>query len=266
MPPQTIVRTPRVSRQTRLTAVIVASALFMQNLDFDRHRHCAADHGALVRLRSGADERGADVVSAEPDRVHPGERLGGGPLWHADVFRWAIVVFTVGSILCGLSNGLVELVAGAHPARRRRRDDGAGRAAAAAADRGEVGAGGGDGVADHAGAAGPGGGTAGGRLHRHLLQLALDVLHQHPGRPDRAGRGHPVHPGFSRAAQGQVRCARPGADRPGAGLRDVRAGNRRPRPGGTGSDRGDDRRRRWRSASCITCTPAAPLRRCWISP
>ena len=37
--------------------------------------------------------------------------------WVADrygtrtVFRWAIVVFTVGSILCGLSNGLVELVA-----------------------------------------------------------------------------------------------------------------------------------------------------------
>jgi EmrB/QacA subfamily drug resistance transporter len=36
--------------------------------------------------------------------------------WVADrygtrtVFRWAIVVFTVGSILCGLSNGLVELV------------------------------------------------------------------------------------------------------------------------------------------------------------
>ena len=27
------------------------------------------------------------------------------------MFRWAIVVFTVGSILCGLSNGLVELVA-----------------------------------------------------------------------------------------------------------------------------------------------------------
>ncbi len=41
----------------------------------------------------------------------------------------------------------------------------------------------------------------------------------------------------------QIRHPRPDAHRPGADMRDVRAGNRWPRPGRARGDRGDDRRR-----------------------
>jgi EmrB/QacA subfamily drug resistance transporter len=111
MPAQPSVPTTRVSRQTRLTAVIVASALFMQNLD---------STVIATALPTMARSFGYDPV-------HMNVALTSYLLsltvfipasgWVADrygtrtVFRWAIVVFTVGSVLCGLSNGLVELVA-----------------------------------------------------------------------------------------------------------------------------------------------------------
>ena len=98
--------------------------------------------------------------------------------WMADrfgarnVFRIAIVVFTLGSVLCGGARTLPALVLFRVLQGHRRRDDGAGRPAAAAAHRAEDGAGGGDGVADHAGADRPGGGAAARRLHHHLFLVA----------------------------------------------------------------------------------------------
>lgn len=110
MPPQTIVRTPRVSRQTRLTAVIVASALFMQNLDSTviatalptMARSFGYDP---VRMNVALTSYLLSLTVFIPASGWVADRYG-----TRTVFRWAIVVFTVGSILCGLSNGLVELV------------------------------------------------------------------------------------------------------------------------------------------------------------
>src|ERR1700738_859005 len=99
------------ARRTRITALIVACALFMQNLD--------------STVISTALPTMARAFGAQP--THMNVALTSYLLsltvfipasgWMADrfgartVFRWAIVVFTAGSILCGLSNGLVELVA-----------------------------------------------------------------------------------------------------------------------------------------------------------
>jgi EmrB/QacA subfamily drug resistance transporter len=110
MPAQTLLRTPRVSRQTRLTAVIVASALFMQNLDSTviatalptMARSFGYDP---VRMNVALTSYLLSLTVFIPASGWVADRYG-----TRTVFRWAIVVFTVGSILCGLSNGLVELV------------------------------------------------------------------------------------------------------------------------------------------------------------
>ena len=101
----------RVSRQTRLTAVIVASALFMQNLDSTviatalptMARSFGYDP---VRMNVALTSYLLSLTVFIPASGWVADRFG-----TRTVFRWAIVVFTVGSILCGLSNGLVELVA-----------------------------------------------------------------------------------------------------------------------------------------------------------
>jgi EmrB/QacA subfamily drug resistance transporter len=101
----------RTSRRTRQTAVIVACALFMQNLD---------STVIATALPTMAKAFGADPV-------HMNVALTSYLLsvavfipasgWVADrygtrtVFRAAIVVFTVGSVLCGRANTLWFLVA-----------------------------------------------------------------------------------------------------------------------------------------------------------
>jgi EmrB/QacA subfamily drug resistance transporter len=105
------VRASQVSRQTRLTAVIVASALFMQNLDSTviatalptMARSFGYDP---VRMNVALTSYLLSLTVFIPASGWVADRYG-----TRTVFRWAIVVFTVGSILCGLSNGLVELVA-----------------------------------------------------------------------------------------------------------------------------------------------------------
>ena len=101
----------RTSRRSRVTALIVACALFMQNLD------STVISTALPTI--------ARAFGAEP--VHMNVALTAYLLslavfipasgWIADrfgakhVFRLAIVVFTIGSVLCGQSDSLGQLVA-----------------------------------------------------------------------------------------------------------------------------------------------------------
>jgi EmrB/QacA subfamily drug resistance transporter len=103
--------TIRVSNQTRLTAVIVASALFMQNLDSTviatalptMARSFGYDP---VRMNVALTSYLLSLTVFIPASGWVADRYG-----TRNVFRWAIVVFTIGSIFCGLSNGLPELVA-----------------------------------------------------------------------------------------------------------------------------------------------------------
>ncbi len=101
----------RVSRETRLTAVIVASALFMQNLDST----VIATALPTMARAFGYDPVHMNVALTSyllsltvfiPASGWVADRFG-----TRNVFRAAIIVFTAGSILCGLSNGLIELVA-----------------------------------------------------------------------------------------------------------------------------------------------------------
>ena len=108
--PATVVRAG-TSRRTRITALIVACALFMQNLD--------------STIIATALPTMARAFGAEP--VHMNVALTAYLLalavfipasgWIADrfgakhVFRLAIVIFTLGSVLCGWSDSLGELVA-----------------------------------------------------------------------------------------------------------------------------------------------------------
>jgi EmrB/QacA subfamily drug resistance transporter len=111
MPAQPSVRSPRVSRETRLTAVIVASALFMQNLDSTiiatalptMARSFGYDP---IRMNVALTSYLLSLTVFIPASGWVADRYG-----TRNVFRAAIVVFTIGSILCGLSNGLPELVA-----------------------------------------------------------------------------------------------------------------------------------------------------------
>ena len=96
--------------EMRTTALIVATALFMQNLD-----------GTIVATALPAM---AKTFHADP--VHMSLALTSYLLslaifipasgWFADrfgsrtVFRYAIIIFTIGSILCGLSNSLGALI------------------------------------------------------------------------------------------------------------------------------------------------------------
>jgi EmrB/QacA subfamily drug resistance transporter len=110
MPASTFRRAPRVSRQTRLTAVIVASALFMQNLDSTVIATALPTMARTfgydpVRMNVALTSYLLSLTVFIPASGWVADRYG-----TRTVFRWAIVVFTVGSILCGLSNGLVELV------------------------------------------------------------------------------------------------------------------------------------------------------------
>jgi EmrB/QacA subfamily drug resistance transporter len=108
---QPTLRPPRVSRETRLTAVIVASALFMQNLDSTiiatalptMARSFGYDP---IRMNVALTSYLLSLTVFIPASGWVADRYG-----TRNVFRAAIVVFTIGSILCGLSNGLPALVA-----------------------------------------------------------------------------------------------------------------------------------------------------------
>jgi len=90
----------------RLTAVIVASALFMQNLDSTvvstaLPAMAAAFHADPLRMSAALTSYLLSLSVFIPASGWIADRYG-----PRNVFRAAIVVFTAGSILCGLANNL----------------------------------------------------------------------------------------------------------------------------------------------------------------
>ena len=106
-------RPPRIvtSRRTRITAVIVASALFMQNLDSTVIATALPTMARAfgydpVRMNVALTSYLLSLAVFIPVSGWVADRYGA-----RNVFRTAIVVFTVGSVFCGLANGLAFLVA-----------------------------------------------------------------------------------------------------------------------------------------------------------
>ncbi|MBN8902220.1 MAG: MFS transporter, partial [Rhodospirillales bacterium] len=94
------------SRRTRTTAVIVASALFMQNLDSTVIATALPTMARAfgydpVRMNVALTSYLLSLAVFIPASGWVADRYGA-----RNVFRAAIVVFTIGSILCGLSPGL----------------------------------------------------------------------------------------------------------------------------------------------------------------
>ncbi|MBN8873318.1 MAG: DHA2 family efflux MFS transporter permease subunit [Rhodospirillales bacterium] len=99
------------SRRTRTTAVIVASALFMQNLDSTVIATALPTMARAfgydpVRMNVALTSYLLSLAVFIPASGWVADRYGA-----RNVFRAAIVVFTIGSILCGLAPGLPFLVA-----------------------------------------------------------------------------------------------------------------------------------------------------------
>ena len=98
----------KTSRHTRLTALIVATALFMQNLDSTiiatalptMARAFGADP---VRMNVALTSYLLSLAVFIPASGWMADRYG-----TRNVFRAAIVVFTVGSVLCGRSDSLAS--------------------------------------------------------------------------------------------------------------------------------------------------------------
>src|ERR1019366_1839102 len=99
-----------VARRTRLTAVIVACAMFMQNLD---STVIATALPTMAKVFGYDPQRMSVALTSYLLSLAVFIPASG---WIADrfgtrrVFRTAIVVFTLGSILCGLSSSLAFLV------------------------------------------------------------------------------------------------------------------------------------------------------------
>ena len=100
----------RVTRRTRITALIVATALFMQNIDSTM----IATALPTMAREFGYDPGHMSVAMTSyllslavfiPASGWIADRYGA-----RNVFRWAIVIFTVGSILCAQAPTLVALV------------------------------------------------------------------------------------------------------------------------------------------------------------
>src|ERR1700710_3124332 len=106
MPDQPSVRLPRVSKQTRLTAVIVATAMFMQNLDSTMIATALPTMAETfgydpVRMNVALTSYLLSLAVFIPASGWIADRFGA-----RNIFRLAIVIFTVGSILCGQSSTL----------------------------------------------------------------------------------------------------------------------------------------------------------------
>src|SRR6195952_5781275 len=111
MPVTPTLRPNQASRETRLTALIVASALFMQNLDSTVIATALPTMAHAfgydpVRMNVALTAYLLSLTVFIPASGWVADRFG-----TRNVFRAAIVGFSRGSILCGLSNGLVERVA-----------------------------------------------------------------------------------------------------------------------------------------------------------
>ena len=157
---------------------------------FDRDRHRLADDRAFFRRKPVAAQRGDHLLSVEPRRVHPDQRLDRRPVRRSPCVQRCDRGFHLGLDRLRLRQFAPRSRHRAHCSGYGRGDDGAGRPSGAVADGAEIRSGARHVLCQRSGADRTGDGAAARRLYRHLRLLALDLLHQHPDRRfgDRAGQ------------------------------------------------------------------------------
>jgi EmrB/QacA subfamily drug resistance transporter len=111
MPSASVAARPPIGRATRLTALIVASAMFMQNVDSTVIATAlptmARDFGSdPIRMNVALTSYLLSLSVFIPASGWVADRYG-----TRTVFRAAIAIFTMGSILCGQADTLASLVA-----------------------------------------------------------------------------------------------------------------------------------------------------------
>ena len=179
--------------EAQLAPLIVGCALFMEMLDATIISTALpviahSMHEDPIRLNLAITSYLLSLAVFIPISGWVADRFGA-----RTVFRTAIIIFTIGSILCGISHSLQQLVA----ARIAQGFGGAmmmpvGRLIVLQ-DGAQIGVGHRDVIPDGARDSRSGGGPAAGRLHRDLLLVALDFFHQCADRDHRLHAGHDVH-------------------------------------------------------------------------
>ena len=127
-----------LSQKSTSISILVATAFFMENLDGTVIATALPQmgksfHVSPVDLNIGMTAYLLMLAVFIPISGWVADRVGA-----RSVFVSAIAIFTVSSILCGLSNGILAFTCGAHYSGNRRRDDGACGAARCAAHDGKT--------------------------------------------------------------------------------------------------------------------------------
>ena len=188
-----------------LVPLIVACALFMENLDatvLSTALPAIANdlHQSPIQLKLALTSYLLTLAVFIPASGWVADRFG-----TRIVFRLAILIFAIGSALCGFANSIGDAGGSQGFSGNWRRDDGAGRASGDLKDHSTLRVGGSAGLVDHAGAAWTGDGSACRRFHHHLFPLALDLLDQFTDGGSRDDARHPLHPQCARRNHHQVR-------------------------------------------------------------
>ena len=102
---------PDVATVKRYLPWVVASALFMEQLDSTIVNTAVPTMAASLQVDAAEPEGGRDELHPEPRRLHSGQWMDGRPLRHAPRVRTAVAIFTLSSILCGLAVNVPMLVA-----------------------------------------------------------------------------------------------------------------------------------------------------------
>ncbi len=180
---------------------------------FDGDRDGIADDRALAAREPAAPQRRDHLLSAEPRRLHPDQRLDRGPVRRAPRLQLGDRRLYPGLDRLRHFEFAIRPGRGPHPARDGRGPDGPGRTPGPAADRAQIRPGAGDVVCQRAGADRAGHGAAARRADRHLRLVALDLFHQHPDRRPGHRAGQPIGPRFEGDRPPAARPQRVHADR-----------------------------------------------------
>ena len=197
---------PETPRNSRTVALIVAAAMFMEQLDGTVLATALPTMSRELRRRTAVHERGAHRLSVEPGGAHSGERQDrrSARLAHRvprrdrhfynriNPLRQApsLPILVGARMLQGVGGAMMLPVGRLILLRAVPRSELVRAMAWLMVP------------ATH----GPDPRAAGRRIHHHLPELAVDFLHQRADRPGRDRAGHPLCRGDARATRRPVRC------------------------------------------------------------